>query len=99
MKKVFINNEILRRYRLRPDFYDIPDREFKNRFRFSKENVTRITNLVRGDLEKESDRGSPFSPEQIVCLSLDILGGGHFQRMEGVASGCTKSTVNLLLYK
>ena len=49
-----------------------------------------IINLVRGDLEKESDHGSPFSPEQIMCISNDILGRGRFQRMEGVALGCTK---------
>ena len=74
---------LLRRYRYRPDWFEIPDEEFKKRFRFSKENVRRITELVRGDLEKENNLGLPFTPEKITCLSLNILGGGHFYRSEG----------------
>ena len=77
--------------------FDIPEREFKVRFRFSKENVRRITELVRGSLENQQNRGLPFSPGQIVCLALEILGGGHFQRTEGDLTGCTKSSAHNLL--
>ena len=62
-----------RRRRIRPNpLIDIPDREFKNRFRFSKTNVRRISDLLRQSLRTENQRGSPFSPEDIVCISLDI---------------------------
>ena len=61
--------------------------------------MRRLTDLLRDDLEKANNAGVPFSPEQIVCLSLDILGGGHFQRTQGALSGSSQASVHNLLYK
>ena len=88
-----------RRLRQRLNAFEIPEGEFKVRFRFSKENVRRIIEMVRGSLERGMNRGCPFSPEQTVCLALEIFGGGHFQRTEGDLTGCTKSTAHQLLYR
>ena len=88
-----------RRRRERLDPFTLPDREFKARFRFSKEGVTRLTNLVRGSLSHTTNRGIPFTAEQVVCSALDYLGGGHFQRIQGVCSGSARSTAHEMIYK
>ena len=55
------------RQRHRHDWYEeIPDKEYQARFRFSKENFRRIVDLLRPQLERETDHGSPLTPDQIV---------------------------------
>ena len=65
-----------RRMRDRLDPYSLPDREFKARFRFSKNGVTRLTDLLKESLMHKSNQGVPFNPVQVVCCALDYLGGG-----------------------
>ena len=55
--------------------------------------------MLRADLESNGEKGNPFSPEQVVLLSLEILAGGHFQRTQGDLSGAGWSTVHTLFYK
>ena len=59
----------------------------------------RITELVRPKLSRHDQRGRPLSPEQIVLLSLDILGGSHFMRTQGVLAGCCTAAVFKNLYE
>ena len=89
-----------RRY-IRPDFYTVMrEKEFKERFRFSKQNARRLTDLVRGSLEREEGgKGLPLSPDQTVLLGLDILAGGHFMRTQGELTGCCKATAFNHLYR
>ena len=87
------------RRRQREDFMQIPDGEFKARLRFSKRNVRRLTDLLLPHLHRENNRGLPLDPISIVCSGLDILGGGHFQRVEGVCSNTAAGTAHKLLYK
>ena len=42
------------------------EREFRIRFRFTKDNTRRLVDLVRGSLEKPDSKGLPLTPEQIV---------------------------------
>ena len=76
--------------------FDLPDREFQGRYRFSKNGVQRLANLLRPQLQARDGQRNPFTVEQIVCCGLDYLGGGHFQRTEGVCSrSCTSSAFNM----
>ena len=81
-------------HRVRGNLLDIPDREFKMRYRFDKDHVVHLANmlaphLVRNDVHHGYQR---LTPLETVCSALDILGGGHFQRVEGVcANMCTTS--------
>lgn len=83
-----------RRRRRRQDPFRLPGREFKQRYRFSKEGVRRLAGVLLpyfGGLPV-NQRGRPFAAELIVRSSLDLLGGGHFQRVAGVcANSCTTS--------
>ena len=81
----------VRHQRQRVEPFELPDVYFKARFRFSKDGVRRLTALVLPylDVHTNNNRGKPFSAEQVVCSALNILGCGHFQRMQG---DCTTPT-------
>ena len=91
------NREPVRR-RNRLDPFSLPDREFRVRFRFSKDGVRQLTEIIRPGLEHGNNRGLPFTPEQVVCCGLDFFSGGHFQRTQGICSGSAKSTVQEMAY-
>ena len=59
----------------------------------------RITELVRPKLSRHDHRGCPLSPERNVLLLLDILGGAHFMRTQGVLAGCCITAVFKKLYE
>lgn len=48
-------NRVVRR-RIRFEPYTLPEREFKARYRFSKEGVQRLTNILRPLLTDEDER-------------------------------------------
>ena len=60
-----------------------------------------MANIFRPQLEgnRVSNRGLPLSAEYIVCSGLDIMGGGHFQRVEGVCSSTCTASAHNMLYK
>ena len=75
---------------------DLPVREFHGRYRFSKNGVHRLANLLRPQLQVRDGRGNLFTVEHIVSCGLNYLGGGHFQRTEGVCSrSCASSALNM----
>ena len=53
----------------------------------------RITELVRPKLSRHDHRGCSLSLETNVLLLLDILGGAHFMRTQGVLAGCCITAV------
>ncbi len=69
-------------YKARVDPRDaLRDYEFKQHFRFSKENATRLADFL--DLDRGNNRGLPLTPIQQVCIALATFAGGHFQRISG----------------
>ena len=92
-----INERAPVRRRDRHDPFELHDLEFKGRYRFSKANVQRLTTMLAPFLEKQNNRGLPFTPLQIVCAGLHYLGEGHFQRVEGVCAGSLKSTTQNMI--
>ena len=73
------------------------DYNFRQHFRFNKETVTRLTNLLSDDLSHENDRGLPVPPLHPVCIYLSHMGGAEFQRMTRWCGGVSKSTARLCL--
>ena len=80
---------------------DTPNpRTFKSRYRFDRDNVMRILDLVEPIFYiNRNRRGNPCSPLQIVCSALEILGGGHFFRVNGYAGGIGGTTAWTNLYR
>ena len=62
---------------------------FKRRYHFNKENVIKITEMVRPifDINDYNQQGIPLNAEQIVCSALELMSGGHFFRVNGDAGG------------
>ena len=75
------------------------DSEFKRHFRFSKESVGRITDLLEEDLVFESNRGLPVPPVQQVCIALNSFAGAHFQRISGWCGGVSQNAARLCLVR
>ena len=93
-------------YKTRTDpMNTLSDFEFKRQFRFSKDSVQRLTQLLTGSLEKANNRGLPVKPEDQILITLSHLGGAHFQRTSGwsygvcqrTAASCVERVVNSLL--
>jgi DDE superfamily endonuclease len=55
------------------------DFEFKRTFRFEKNHVCQLAELLR--LQRPTDRGLPITPVQSVCLALNQYAGAHFTRV------------------
>ena len=80
----------VRRERANP-FEVLTDAEFKRHFRFSKNTVVDIVNMLEPDLVQDP-RGEPLTPTQQVCAALCHFGGGHYQRKTGLGSGVSQSS-------
>lgn len=95
-----LRNPVWRRRRADP-LADIPNpREFKARYRFSKDNVRRLIGMVTPIFNiNNSQRGLPCTPEQIVCSALEIMAGGHFFRVNGYGGGLCTTTAWINLYR
>ena len=59
-------------------------------------NVHTNVNVIkfRPDIEANSKKGNPLTPEQQVCITLHHFGSQPFQRTTGLAFQCSQSTVN-----
>ena len=58
-------------------------------YRFSKENLRKVTHMVEDSLKFKDKRGSPLSPMQQVCLTLSYLASGSLQSAAGPLIGST----------
>lgn len=59
-----------------PDSFDI---ELRKRYRFDKESILYLTNLIRAKLETDTCRGKPIPPEVKVMLALRFLASNSHQ--------------------
>jgi hypothetical protein len=68
------------------------DVDFHRLFRFNKENLMTIVELIRADLDFASKRSSPLNAVQQVCLTLSFFASGSFQHLSGYLAGVKKTT-------
>jgi hypothetical protein len=61
----------------------ISDAEFRTHFRFSKDQVAELVQMLLPHLRHETERGNPLTPVQQLCAALNYFGGGQFQRITG----------------
>ena len=59
-------------------FIHFNDAEFRRNFRLEKQTLLSLVDILRVDLERPNNRGSPLSPEQQVCLCLQYLATGIY---------------------
>ena len=75
------------------------DSKFKRHFRFSKENVAKLTDIIEEDLIFPTKRGQPIPPLIQVCITLNHYAGGHFQRISGWCSGVSQNGARLSILR
>ena len=71
----------------------------RRHYRLSKRGVLQLTGILDDDLKFGSDRGSPLTPLQQVCLTLAYVGGGTFQHTAGLIGGVSKSCANITIHR
>ena len=76
---------------------NISNLDFYKRYRFCKQSVHRLANLVFPE-DPVNNRGLPFTHIQVVCSALHYVGGASFQRTEGVCAGSSTSTAHKSFY-
>jgi hypothetical protein len=62
---------------------EICDVEFRQHFRFTKDQVGQLVGMLQHNLRHETERGNPLTPLQQLCAVLNYYGGGQFQRITG----------------
>jgi hypothetical protein len=77
----------------------LSDFQFRQHFRFSKDSVDRLTQMLYEDLSFETNRGLPVPPFQQVCIALNHYAGGHFQRISAWCAGISQNGARLCLIR
>ena len=68
--------------------------ELRARYRFGKESIRYITNLLAEDLRRKTLQNHPLSVLQRVLIALRFYASGSFLQVVGDTIGVDKSTVS-----
>ena len=81
------------------NFYGIEEKQeqFRLRYRFRKDTVRVLTDLIRDDIEPKAKTNNAFSAEQKVCITLRYYATGTFQRVVGDTEGASQSTCHRII--
>ena len=86
-------------YKDRLEFDNVPDRELKKNYRFSRDAILEINELVRDALEHPTDRGFAVSSLTQVLACLRFFASGSFQNILGDVLGFSQSTMSRVLHR
>ena len=76
------------------DIDDYSDEELRVRYRFRRESILFITNLVAGDISRNTQRNHALPPLLQVLIALRFYASGSFLQVIGDTFGVDKSTVS-----
>ena len=76
------------------DIDDYSDEELRVRYRFRRESILFITNLVAGDISRNTRRNHALPPLLQVLIALRFYASGSFLQVIGDTFGVDKSTVS-----
>ena len=90
-----LNRRRPRTYRHRPSPLSdtFTDEEIRQRYRFRRNSIAFICNVVRNDIERPTKRNHALSAETQVLASLRFLASGCFYQVDADILGIDKSTV------
>ena len=90
-----------RTYRLRRIMDDatFSEEDIRQRFRFRRESILFLANLLRDDLMRPTQKNHALSVETQVLISLRFLATGSFQQVIGDVVGVDKSLVSRVVPK
>ncbi|XP_071124039.1 putative nuclease HARBI1 [Mytilus edulis] len=71
--------------------------EFQARYRFSKESIQILTNLLNDDLKRSTNRSHAIPVETQIKIALRYYASGSFMQVIGDTFGYDKSTVSRII--
>ena len=101
-----LRNQAIFNYRARREYGERPthlsgtftEKEVKGRFRFNRESIYFIADLIREDLQRPTRRNHAMTvEEEQACIALRFVDSGYFQQVIGDISGRAKSTVSRVI--
>ena len=88
----FTLNREKRVFNIRTDPLDaFNQKDFREHFRMNKETFVKVSNLIKKDVEFDTNRGLPLNANQALALAITFYTSGTFQRICGHISGVKKS--------
>ena len=80
-------------------FYGTEEKQeqFRLRYRFRKDTVRVLSDLIREDIEPKSNTNNAFTCEQKVCIGLRYYATGSFQRVVGDTEGASQSSCHRII--
>ena len=88
-----------RKFRLRDDFSldEYSDDEWRSPYRFGRESIELLVDLLRDDLERATARNHVLSTAVQVLAALRFFASGSFLQVIGDTIGLSKSTVSRII--
>ena len=83
-----------RNYRFNANVLNYTDEELRARYRFGRESIQYITNLIETDLRRKTNRSHALRPIDQVLIALRFYASGNFLQVINDTVGVDKSTVS-----
>ena len=79
------------------DLDELTDQELRSRYRFGRESINFLVEIVKDDLQRETRRNHALSPTLHVLVALRFFASGSFLQIIGDTVGLPKSTVSRIV--
>ncbi|XP_031558424.1 putative nuclease HARBI1, partial [Actinia tenebrosa] len=77
---------------------EFTDRELRMRYRFGRQSIIFITNLIYDDLKRKTKRNHALCPIDQVLIALRFYASGSFLQVIGDTVGVDKATVSRVVF-
>ena len=78
---------------------DQRDHEFRIRYRFRKDTVRLLTQLIYDEIAPKAMTNNAFTAEQKMCIALRYFATGTFQRQIGDSEGASQSSLHRIVHQ
>ena len=79
------------------DLDELTDQELRSRYRFGRESIKFLVEILKDDLQRQTRRNHALSPTLQVLVALRFFASGSFLQIIGDTVGLPKSTVSKAL--
>ena len=73
---------------------DVSDEELRSRYRFGRDSIEFLTEILKNDLQRQTKRNHALSPIQQILVALRFFASGSFLQLIDDTVGLLKSSVS-----
>ena len=73
---------------------EVSDGELRSRYRFGRDSIEFLTEILKNDLQRQTKRNHALSPTQQILVALRFFASGSFLQLIGDTVGLPKSSVS-----